>query len=104
MIFSWYSVGHLVLWFVVGLWLLDNWYLFIALSVAWELFEHSVKYKWAWANEPLENKISDIVVNIIGFWLGNLLSSHLNKPERSAKPKENTNANLPRDRQMSMRF
>ena len=63
-----WSLGHFVQWAGVGRFLLSNWYVFFALSVGWELLELYLPYEFA--KETWENKISDIIVNILGFWLG----------------------------------
>ena len=72
-----WSLGHFVQWAGVGRFLLSNWYVFFALSVGWELLELYLPY--AFAKETWENKISDIVVNIVGFWLGNRVRIGLEK-------------------------
>tara|TARA_A100001234_G_scaffold163907_1_gene145190 strand:- start:365 stop:592 length:228 start_codon:yes stop_codon:yes gene_type:complete len=63
-----WSLGHFVQWFAVGRWLFTNWYLFITLSVGWELIELVLPYEFA--KETWDNKISDIIVNCLGFYIG----------------------------------
>ena len=63
-----WSLGHFVQWFAVGRWLFSNWYLFITLSVGWELIELVLPYEFA--KETWDNKISDIIVNCLGFYIG----------------------------------
>jgi len=63
-----WSLGHFVQWFAVGRWLFTNWYLFITLSVGWELIELVLPYEFA--KETWDNKISDIIVNFLGFYIG----------------------------------
>ena len=63
-----WSLGHFVQWFAVGRWLLTNWYLFIILSVGWELIELALPYEFA--KETWDNKISDVIVNCLGFYIG----------------------------------
>jgi len=72
-----WSLGHFVQWAGVGRFLLSNWYVFFALSVGWELLELYLPFEFA--KETLENKMSDIFVNIVGFWLGNRVRIHLEK-------------------------
>ena len=55
-------------WSFLGRFVFSNWYIFFILSVGWELIELILPYEFA--VETLENKISDIVVNIFGFYLG----------------------------------
>lgn len=63
-----YSLGHFVMWFGVSRYIFTNWYLFFLLSVGWEILELYLPYEFA--IEEVENKISDLIVNTIGFWLG----------------------------------
>ena len=72
-----WSLGHFVQWAGVGRFLPSNWYVFFALSVGWELLELYLPFEFA--KETLENKISDIIVNIVGFWLGNRVRINLEK-------------------------
>ena len=72
-----WSLGHFVQWAGVSRFLFSNWYVFFALSVGWELLELYLPFEFA--KETWENKISDIVVNIVGFWLGNRLRINLEK-------------------------
>ena len=72
-----WSLGHFVQWAGIGRFLLLNWYVFFALSVGWELLELYLPFEFA--KETWENKISDIIVNIVGFWLGNRMRINLEK-------------------------
>ena len=72
-----WSLGHFVQWAGMGRFLLSNWYVFFALSVGWELLELYLPYEFA--KETWENKISDIIVNILGFWLGKRVRIGLEK-------------------------
>ena len=42
-----WSLGHFVQWFAVGRRLFTNWYLFITLSVGWELIWLVLPYEFA---------------------------------------------------------
>ena len=55
-------------WSFLGRFVFSNWYIFFILSVGWELIELILPYEFA--VETLENKISDIVINTFGFYLG----------------------------------
>ena len=70
-----WSLSHLLIWFSAGRWTTLRWPLFVVLSLAWECFEWAIDgQSWAsFAVEPLENKIADVVVNTIGFWIGSRL-------------------------------
>ena len=77
MLLNLWSLGHFVQWAGVGRFLLSNWYVFFALSVGWELLELYLPFEFA--KETWENKISDIIVNILGFWLGKRVRIGLEK-------------------------
>ncbi|MGA0331948.1 MAG: hypothetical protein ACO3MI_06245 [Candidatus Poseidoniaceae archaeon] len=64
-----WSVGHLLQWSVIGRFFLKNWYIFLLLSIGWEVLELYLPYEFA--KESWDNKISDVFVNIAGFWIGN---------------------------------
>ena len=64
-----WSLGHFIQWSILGRFFLKNWYLFLALSIGWEILELYLPY--GFAKETIDNKISDIIVNIAGFWIGN---------------------------------
>lgn len=64
-----WSLGHFVQWSILGRFILTNWYVFLFLSIGWEFLELVLPYEFA--KETIDNKISDVVVNIAGFWIGN---------------------------------
>ena len=64
-----WSLGHFVQWAFIGRFILTNWYIFLALSIGWEFLELTLPYEFA--QETWDNKISDVFVNIAGFWIGN---------------------------------
>ena len=64
-----WSLGHFVQWALVGRFILTNWYVFLFLSIGWEFLELALPYEFA--KETIDNKISDVIVNIAGFWIGN---------------------------------
>ena len=66
-----WSLGHFLQWTLVGRFLLKNWYVFFILSLGWELIDLILPYEFA--IESWNNKISDILVNCIGFYLGVIL-------------------------------
>ena len=63
-----WSLGHFVQWTFIGRYLLRNWWIFIFLSVGWEVLELYLPYEFV--KETWDNKISDLVVNTIGFVIG----------------------------------
>jgi len=64
-----WSLGHFVQWSIIGRFFLKNWYVFLFLSIGWELLELVLPYEFA--KETWDNKVSDVVVNIVAFWIGN---------------------------------
>jgi len=75
------SLTHATLWFMIGLWIPHRYDWVIGLSFAWEILEtyavhqpvlYSIlKTYWfipeKYWNEPIGNKITDIVFNLIGY-------------------------------------
>ena len=68
-----WSLGHFVQWSILGRFFLQNSYIFFALSIGWELLELVLPYEFA--KETWDNKLSDVVVNTVGFVLGLRLRS-----------------------------
>jgi len=64
-----WSIGHLILWILVGRFLLKNWLIFIILSLGWELIEYLLPYEVA--KEVWGNRASDVIINTLGFYIGN---------------------------------
>lgn len=63
-----WSLGHFVQWTFIGRFLLTNWWVFLALSVGWEVLELYLPFEFV--EETWDNKLSDLVVNTVGFALG----------------------------------
>ena len=63
-----YSVGHLLQWFIIGRYLINNWALFFFLSLGWEFIELYLPFEFA--EEHINNKLADIFVNCVGFYIG----------------------------------
>lgn len=63
-----WSLGHFVQWFLVGRFTRINWAIFLILSIGWEFVELLLPYDFA--IETWDNKISDVIVNCCGFYLG----------------------------------
>jgi glycopeptide antibiotics resistance protein len=69
-----WSLGHFLQWTAIGRFLLKNWPVFFLLSIGWEVLELYLPFDFV--TETWDNKISDIVVNTIGFGLGQRLRSN----------------------------
>ena len=64
-------------WFAIGRIFSMSWQVFFILSIGWEFIELALPYEFA--EEPLMNKISDVLVNCCGFYLGIKLRSTVNE-------------------------
>jgi glycopeptide antibiotics resistance protein len=69
-----WSLGHFLQWTAIGCFLLKNWPVFFLLSIGWEVLELYLPFDFV--TETWDNKISDLVVNTIGFALGLRLRSN----------------------------
>ena len=56
------------MWSFIGRFITTNWIAFLVVSVGWEVLELYLPYDFA--IESHINKISDLIVNTIGFWMG----------------------------------
>ena len=70
-IINFYSLLHLLLWVTCGKFLFKNWFLFWFLSLGWEVLELFLPFNFA--IEILSNKLADIFINWIGFYLGSTI-------------------------------
>ena len=68
-----YSVAHLVIWFLAGRFTRISWTVFLIISIGWEFLELVLPFQFA--EEWMGNKLADVAVNILGFYLGNLFNS-----------------------------
>jgi len=67
---NFYSIIHLIQYFLLGRYWLNSWIIFFLISLGWELLELILPFQFA--IETIENKFADIVFNCIGFYLGNI--------------------------------
>jgi hypothetical protein len=68
-----HSLLHILLYFVFGYFFPNKWIYAIIISFLWEFLEYLLYYyfpKFTIFKEPLKNKIIDIIMNLIGFYLG----------------------------------
>jgi glycopeptide antibiotics resistance protein len=56
------------MWGFIARFITTNWLLFGIFSVGWEILELYLPYEFA--IESNLNKVSDLIVNTIGFWIG----------------------------------
>ena len=70
---NFYSLIHFLQWLLIGRFLLKNWYVFLILSISWEFLELILPFQFV--IETLNNKIADIIINCLGFYLGNYFTS-----------------------------
>jgi len=75
-----YSLSHFFIWAFSGRFIPLSWALFFTLSIGWELLELVLPFTFA--IETWDNKIADLFVNCIGFYLGLRLKD---KVEKSGK-------------------
>jgi|688.fasta_scaffold228861_3 hypothetical protein len=82
-----FSLNHATLWFMIGLWIPHRYDWVIILSFVWEILETYATRQPIWYellktywiipekywNEPIQNKITDIGFNLIGYSLASRL-------------------------------
>ena len=80
-----YSVGHYSIWFLAARFTTISFPLFLLLSIGWEILEWYLPYEFA--IETNINKISDIIVNTIGFGMGSWVA--MNSTNKNLKVEGN---------------
>ena len=70
-----WSIAHFFVWFFVGSFLFQSFFLFFIISFAWESLELVIPYDFG--DESWENKGMDVLINIVGFVLGIIFHSFL---------------------------
>tara|TARA_B100000408_G_scaffold136876_1_gene127565 strand:- start:1045 stop:1272 length:228 start_codon:yes stop_codon:yes gene_type:complete len=63
-----YSIIHIIIWFLIARYTKISWFLFLTLSIGWELLELVLPFDFA--IETIPNKMGDIIVNILGYEFG----------------------------------
>ena len=66
--FNYYTISHFLIWLLFGRFTSIGWIAFLLLSIGWEVFELALPF--GFAVETLENKVGDVVVNMLAFLVG----------------------------------
>jgi hypothetical protein len=69
-----YSLSHFFIWFIAGRYIKMSWLLFLILSIGWEGLELILPFEFA--EEWIGNKLADVAVNVMGFYLGNRFKTY----------------------------
>jgi len=82
------SISHFIIYFVIGLFLKNKYLLVLLVGILFEIFEYYISTNetiktllieyWfipeIYWNDTLEHKIVDIIINMIGYYIGNKIS------------------------------
>ncbi|MBT4135173.1 hypothetical protein HOE39_02420 [Candidatus Woesearchaeota archaeon] len=70
--FTMYSPVHFLIWYVLAKQTKLTWKWFFILSLSWEVFEwiSSIYFTSNFFVENTTNRLADIAINILGFYLG----------------------------------
>ena len=85
------SYGHFLIWFTFGLFIKNEYKLVLILGILWEIFERILisneqivkfletywivpKTFWFTNEKDISKNISDLVVNMIGYYIGNKIN------------------------------
>ena len=71
-LFTAYTPIHFLLWYIIAKQTKLTWKWFFILSISWEVFEwiSSIYFTSNFFVENTINRTSDIIINILGFYLG----------------------------------
>ncbi len=75
-IFNEYTILHLIIYIIIGYYYPNKWIFIIIISFLWEIIEYILdKYKMcSFCEEIIMNKIIDIIFNLLGYYLGNIIA------------------------------
>ena len=71
-----YTILHLLIYIIIGYYYPNKWLHIIIISFLWEIFEYIV-HKFnsnSFFKESSTNKIFDIIINLVGYYLGNIIN------------------------------
>ena len=69
---DYWSILHLVLFFIIGMKFPGNWERIIVGSIIFEFIESSVSHNVSFLREKAKDTITDLALNWIGYWLGTI--------------------------------
>ena len=84
-IFTWYTITHFLIYFVISLYYPNRWITIIILSIVWEILEILLKIgndkifhinSDYWDEIPL-NKVVDVIFNLLGYGAGHLFLKYI---------------------------
>ena len=67
---DYWSILHLILFFIIGFYFPNKWMIIIVGSLIFEFSEKIVAARTPFLRETMKDKISDLGFNFIGYWLG----------------------------------
>jgi hypothetical protein len=76
-ILNYYSIIHFIIYFILALFYPNKWIFVIIISILWEILEILLNYRKSklW-NETKLNKITDVIINLLGYGVGHLIQLH----------------------------
>jgi hypothetical protein len=84
-IFTWYTITHFLIYFVIALYYPNRWITIIILSIVWEILEILLNIGYNkilhlgddyWDEVPL-NKVVDVIFNLLGYGAGHLYKKYI---------------------------
>jgi hypothetical protein len=73
-----HSISHLLFYMIFGYFFPNKWIIAIIMSFTWEIYEFIlniyINSYSSYGTEKLINRIADIIINLLGYYLGNLIN------------------------------
>ena len=69
---DYWSILHVALFFYIGMKFPNQWPAVIIGSVIFEFVENKISKKVSFLRENLKDTVSDLIFNLVGYWLGTL--------------------------------
>jgi len=78
--FTSWSIIHIILYILIALFIPNNWWFAIIISIIWEIYEYIMSHILEnndFYAEVMINRICDIGFNLIGYYIGSVIFSIL---------------------------
>jgi hypothetical protein len=84
-IFTWYSITHFLIYFVISLYYPNKWIIIIIISIVWEILEMLLNIVYNkvlnlgsnYWDEISMNKVVDVMFNLLGYGAGHLYQKYI---------------------------
>ena len=76
---NYWSIVHILLYILIALFIPNNWWFAIIISIIWEIYEYIMSQMSSndFYDEVIINRIFDVIFNLLGYYIGSVIFSIL---------------------------